>query len=72
MFKSHLVEIMGSDKYGKNRSIISKMEQQEILKPIFRAMDGDVDERPDELRDVEMPKGINIHCGLRGSKLSGG
>jgi hypothetical protein len=35
-------------------------------------MEGDIDNRDEEKKDVELNQGFKIECGLRGSKLSGG
>ena len=38
----------------------------------FIAQEGDIDQREEALKDVELNKGFSRDCGVRGSKLSGG
>jgi len=38
----------------------------------FQGIEGDVDDRTDDKRDIELHKGFGIHCGVKGGKLSGG
>lgn len=48
------------------------MEEQEKNKGEFQAIQGDVDNRLDELKDIGLCQGFETQCGVRGSKLSGG
>jgi ABC-type multidrug transport system fused ATPase/permease subunit len=52
--------------------ILKKLEELEVKKGTFLAMDGDVDTREASLKDVEVNKGFEIQCGIKGGKLSGG
>jgi|TARA_B110000305_G_C19347596_1_gene592532 ABC-type multidrug transport system fused ATPase/permease subunit len=38
----------------------------------FQAIDGDIDQRKPELKDVEISRGFDTLCGIKGCKLSGG
>ena len=44
----------------------------EDQKGIFKYISGDVDERDDSLRDVDLDHGYGTQCGIKGGKLSGG
>ena len=44
----------------------------EDKKGLFKYIQGDVDERDDKLRDVELDHGYGTQCGIKGGKLSGG
>ena len=35
-------------------------------------VEGDIDQRPEEKKDILLHKRFRIDCGMRGSKLSGG
>ena len=35
-------------------------------------MEGDVDIRPSEFKDIKLSEGFKTQCGIRGGKLSGG
>ena len=35
-------------------------------------MKGDVDQRPDSLKNIDLHEGYETVCGIKGSKLSGG
>ena len=47
-----------------------KTEADKEEAPAFKALD--VDFRPKELLDIELPSKFALQCGLKGSKLSGG
>ena len=48
------------------------MKAIEDKKGLFKYISGDVDERSDELRELELENGFNTQCGIKGGKLSGG
>jgi ATP-binding cassette subfamily B (MDR/TAP) protein 1 len=39
---------------------------------MFQAIEGDVDERKQELKDIDLHSGFETQCGVKGCKLSGG
>ena len=52
--------------------VLKKIKDQEEKKGKFMTSEGDVDSRPEELKDCEFSKGYSINCGIKGGKLSGG
>lgn len=70
--KLELVRLMGQEKYDSDLDVLKKLEELEVKKGTFLAMDGDVDTREASLKDVEVNKGFEIQCGIKGGKLSGG
>lgn len=71
-YKDQIVTAIGQDKYDEEMKVLEKCKAQEEKKGSFIAQDGDVDQRPDKLKDMELSPGFNIKAGLRGGKLSGG
>lgn len=67
-----LVELVGQAKYDEELEVLAKLKEQEKEKGDFKAIVGDVDSRPADLKDKELCHGFETQCGLRGSKLSGG
>lgn len=53
-------------------SLLQALKKDEDKKGIFQAVQGDIDTRGADKRDVQLPSGFAIDCGLKGSKLSGG
>ena len=49
-----------------------KLASAEAKRGTFETMEGDIDNRSAALKDIELPNGFKIDCGLKGSKLSGG
>jgi len=39
---------------------------------VFTPIDDILDDRTDDLKDVELDKGFSTKCGMKGNKLSGG
>ena len=70
--KADIITLIGAKKYKEEMDILKKLETQENMKGEFKAMEGDVDEREEELKDVEMDDGFSTQCGIKGCKLSGG
>jgi ATP-binding cassette subfamily B (MDR/TAP) protein 1 len=44
----------------------------ELKKGKFLSVEGDIDNRVKELKNMPLHNGFRVDCGLRGSKLSGG
>jgi len=70
--KATVVELIGQAKYDEEIDVLKKLVEQNKAKGIFQAVKGDIDTRPESLKDVEMHPGYDINCGIKGSKLSGG
>jgi ABC-type transport system involved in Fe-S cluster assembly fused permease/ATPase subunit len=51
---------------------LEEIQKSEEEKGKFIAQEGDVDQRDERLKDIDLPKGFSRDCGVRGSKLSGG
>lgn len=64
--------MIGQEKYKEEIEVLKKLVEQKKNKGIFQAVKGDVDTRPETLKDAEMHPGYDINCGIKGSKLSGG
>jgi len=67
-----IVNMIGQEKYKEEIEVLKKLVEQKKNKGIFQAVKGDVDTRPETLKDAEMHPGYDINCGIKGSKLSGG
>jgi ATP-binding cassette subfamily B (MDR/TAP) protein 1 len=67
-----LIAIIGKKKYKEELDLLKKMEEQENNKGNFAAIKGDVDERDESLKKMQLHAGFEITCGIKGSKLSGG
>lgn len=63
---------IGANAYREKLEYLSKMARAEEKRGQFVAVEGDVDKRAEEKKDIELSQGFRIECGLRGSKLSGG
>eukprot|EP00347_Sterkiella_histriomuscorum_P015933 403355132 len=71
-YEKDLIASIGDKDY---REIVTKMEQimkEEEKKGKFQSMQGDIDERSEELKNMQMNRGFNVDCGMKGCKLSGG
>ena len=51
---------------------LEKIKKEEEEKGKFQAVEGNVDLRGPDKKDVALPSGFEIECGLKGCKLSGG
>jgi hypothetical protein len=56
--KDDMITLIGAKKYKEEIEVLKKLDLQENMKGEFKAMDGDVDERGDELRDIELDEGF--------------
>ena len=70
--EKQIVALIGKAKYDEEMEVLKKMEEAEQKKGLFVAKKGDVDERVESLKDIQLHPGFEINCGLKGSKLSGG
>lgn len=52
--------------------VLIKLKEIEDKKGLFKYIQGDVDERDNILRDIELDHGFGTLCGIKGCKLSGG
>ena len=53
-------------------TILQEMQKEEEEKGVFTAVEGDIDRRGPEKKDLKLHHGFDIQCGIKGSKLSGG
>jgi len=67
-----LVRKMGQEAYNEARTTFEELAKEEEKKGVFVAVDGDIDRRGPEKKDMELHNGFTIQCGIKGSKLSGG
>ena len=48
------------------------MKEKETKTVGYEYIPGDIDDRPDDLKDIDLHDGFNTQCGIKGGKLSGG
>lgn len=65
-------EFIDEDKYKKMVETLKLMDELEQAKGKFIYQSGDIDNRDDELKKLELHEGFNIVTGYKGGKLSGG
>lgn len=63
---------IGEKEYQELVSSLEAIKKEEEEKGKFLSVEGNVDLRGQEKKDMELSKGFNIDCGLKGCKLSGG
>ena len=62
MMKQHKEEVealIGEEKYKEEMTVLEKLEKQEENKGDFQAIDGNVDKRADNLKDIKLKKGFD-------------
>jgi len=67
-----IIEMIGEDKYKEEIEVLKKMKDLEDKKGVFAQVEGDVDDRPEELKSFVLDTGFNSSCGSKGGNLSGG
>lgn len=72
LHRDYLEEKYGKEKFNEYMEKMKIFKDQEDKKGEFEAMDGDIDRRSNNLKDIDLPQGFNTECGIKGSKLSGG
>lgn len=65
-------DLLDEEKFKEWVETLKLMDEQEQKKGKFTYQQGDIDQRPDALKDVELHEGFNVVTGYRGGKLSGG
>lgn len=55
--KDAIIELIGEEKYNEELEVMKKVLEQDEKKGAFEAIDGAIDDRPDQLKDVELVKG---------------
>lgn len=68
----NLEQIMGTEKFNEEMEVLQKMKRQEEKAGYFEYVPGDIDTRPESLKDFELDMGFETQCGIKGGKLSGG
>ena len=63
---------MGEDSYQEVMTALTQIRQDEEKKGKFVAVEGDIDRRGAEKKNIKLHNGYTIQCGIKGSKLSGG
>ena len=63
---------MGQDSYDETLNILNEIRIAEEKKGKFVAVEGDIDRRGAEKKNIKLHNGYSIQCGIKGSKLSGG
>lgn len=70
--KNAIIALIGKEKYDEELAVMKTLAENEAKKGIFETLDGDIDRRGKDLKDIQLSNGFNIHCVLKGGKLSGG
>ena len=71
-FRDALIYKMGQDSYDETMNILTEIRIAEEKKGKFVAVEGDIDRRGAEKKNIKLHNGYSIQCGIKGSKLSGG
>jgi ABC-type protease/lipase transport system fused ATPase/permease subunit len=67
-----IVKMIGKEKYDEECEILNKFVEFEKGNGAFQYVEGAVDTRPENLKDIQLSKGFQTQCGIKGGKLSGG
>lgn len=67
-----LVEVIGENKFNEELDLLKKIAEQDAKKGEFVGVQGDVDNRPESLKDKNLSSNFENFCGIKGGKLSGG
>lgn len=70
--KEMLLNHMTKEKYQEELKLLKEMEKQAEEDGQFKYIPGDIDRRPQTLRDKALHEGYETLCGIKGGKLSGG
>lgn len=74
--KQAISSIVGEKQWKEDLDKLKKLEEIEANKGEFTTVDGDIDLRAKNKvpnwNDVQLNKGFDIQCGIKGGKLSGG
>jgi len=70
--KDAIVLRVGNEPYNSKLQILSKLSANELKAGKFKSVKGEVDDRSEKYKDINLHKGFDIECGIRGGKLSGG
>lgn len=63
---------LGAKEYDELVASLEQIKKEEEEKGKFQTVEGNVDLRGDDKKDVDLNKGFGIDCGIKGCKLSGG
>ena len=63
---------IGDVEFNETVELLEALKKDEIKKGKFHAVEGEIDNRDDSKKDIELNQGFSIQCGIRGCKLSGG
>lgn len=70
--KIEICSLIGETKFNEEISMLEKIKDLEEKKGVFKAIEGVIDTRNQELKDCQLNEGFNSQCGIKGNKLSGG
>ena len=70
--KEQIESLIGAKKYTEELEVLKLVVAADKNKGEFIAKYGDVDSRPEELKNKDLSPGYLTMCGTKGSKLSGG
>ena len=63
---------MCEENYLQTMRVLGEIRKDEEKKGKFVAVEGDIDRRGAEKKNIKLHNGYSIQCGIKGSKLSGG
>ena len=63
---------MCEENYLETMRVLGEIRKDEEKKGKFVAVEGDIDRRGAEKKNIKLHNGYSIQCGIKGSKLSGG
>ena len=67
-----VVKNTGKKEFDEAVELLEDLKKEEEKKGRFVAVEGDIDRRGPEKKNLQLHNGYNIQCGIKGSKLSGG
>eukprot|EP00347_Sterkiella_histriomuscorum_P022139 403331544 len=70
--ENELIDFIGDKDYREMVSQVKQIMKEEEKKGKFQSLQDIIDERPEELKNMQMSKGFQVDCGIKGCKLSGG
>jgi ABC-type multidrug transport system fused ATPase/permease subunit len=71
-YRERIIAKIGPDNYEEILNILNQIRREEEKKGKFVAVEGDIDRRGADKKNISLHNGYGIQCGIKGSKLSGG
>jgi len=64
--KDKVIALIGKEKYEEEMEVLRKVDENDQKKGKFVSVAGDVDKRPEELKNCKLSSGFESLCGIRG------